>query len=167
MNDQRASRIITTTFILQMFGVIGHQFFYWVQENFYGDPNFLKPINDLLHNQTSATSFFVIFNLTTLLIYGFLGFTKVIGCYRNKIAVVGVFLMPILAGIIYSLYEYWQMNHPTYPDNHILDAQLGWLACLIYLTTLLWANKAKSPISSADHAFVPTAAKHQTRLSRD
>lgn len=132
MHEKIAHKLFNVTLALQILGVTGHQFFFWVQENFYGDPNFLKPISDALNSQVSATSFFVVLGMTgtgmsifTLMTSGsqyVLGLNKAIFYY----------LLPIIPGLVYTAYEYYQYNHPTYFDNNLLDVVLGWLAISVF-----------------------------------
>lgn len=132
MNKKVIERLFKFNLALQMIGVLGHQFFYWVQENFYGEPNFLKPISDALNAQTSATSFFVVLGMTASGMAFFMLSTE------NRPFIMGIkkifwlYALPIIPGSIYTLYEIHQMYNPTYPDNCVLDITLGWLAVIVF-----------------------------------
>ena len=113
----------------QILGVIGHQFFFYVQENFYAKQNFLKPINTALNNQTSATTYFVVLYMTAIWVLLYLLLTKP-AFLESSIGRFGIFVWSLVPLCVYEAYEVYQMNHPTYYDNHILDMVLAVLATL-------------------------------------
>ena len=142
MSEKTKQNLFNFNLTLQMVGVIGHQFFYWVQENFYGDPNFLKPVSDALNNQTSATSFFAVLGMigsgmSFFMIYAFNNKPTLFGLSK----MLWLYILPIIPVIVYTAYEYHQMLHPTYPDNHILDLVVAWIAPFVYWTAYTWCLK--------------------------
>jgi hypothetical protein len=115
----------------QVTGALGHILFYWVQENTYGEQNFLKFLSDALGKTVSATSYFVILGNTCLaliLIYLFLRSEE--SSISGSLFTMALIFIPIAVAIVYTIYEMYQSQHPKYQDNHLLDATLGWVACL-------------------------------------
>jgi hypothetical protein len=131
------NRLWSFVFALQLLGGAGHSFFYWVQENFYGTENFLKPINDALNNQTSATTYFVVLSMTASWVLLYLFFAKKDDFLDSTPGRVGVYLWTLIPLAVYEAYEYYQMLHPTYYDDHIMDMVLAFLAVLT-LWIVIW-----------------------------
>lgn len=142
MNNKLIDRLFAFNGILIVLGLIGHIFFYCVQENFYTRPNFLKPINDILNSQTSATTYFVVLYLaaTQMILALFVIFLTLRIQFWLKVLI--YYLAPILPGLVYTAYEYQQMLNPTYHDNHILDIVLAWVAIFTFWVgyTLIFLN---------------------------
>ena len=142
MNKKLIDRLFGFNGILIVLGLIGHIFFYYVQENFYTQSNFLKPINDILNSQTSATTYFVVLYLaaTQMILALFVIFLTLRIQFWLKVLI--YYLAPILPGLVYTAYEYQQMLNPTYPDNHILDIVLAWAAIFTFWVgyTLIFLN---------------------------
>lgn len=132
MNKKLVDSLFSFNLILVVGGLIGHIFFYWVQENFYTQPNFLKPIEDLLNNQTSATTYFVVLSSTATQMILVLFITMILDSISFGLKVIGHFLAPIIPFAVYCFYEYQQMLNPPYPDNHILDMVVAGLALLTF-----------------------------------
>ncbi len=122
--------------VMLLFGVFGFCFFGYAQENFYGSPNALKPIQDILWNQTSATSYFIVLFLSAAWTLLYLGVTHGIKFLGTSLSFVGLYLWMLVPLAVYNYYEIYQMFHPTYADNHVLDIIMSILAT----TTLSLVN---------------------------
>ncbi len=136
MSSDQLLRIYSRILPLQILGVLGHYFFFQVQENIYTGPNSLKWVSDMLMNQVSATSYFVCLSGMGSSILLFFFFAQLIGFRHRKIAVVVIYFFPTLVGLVYSYYEYYQYYHPTYVDNNLLDVVMAWLAWLTIIIVL-------------------------------
>ena len=122
--------------MLGMPSVPGWILFFYVQENAYSRPNVLAGVNDLLHGQTFATTFFIV--LFALSIVGALTCACTI---RFRFWLVATVVVPIIIPCLNTYLEYVQYSHPTYHDNYILDVVVGWIAYACYYTAIMHAAK--------------------------
>ncbi len=143
------NNFIIAMMLSQLLGVVGETFFYIVQENQYGQKNFLEPVfNELGIFQLSMTSFFVCLILIGNGLVITFRFLEPNLAYKPAGMNI-LFSVPIATAIVYSLYEFNQSINPPYPDNHFIDALMGWLACLLCLYLLAWVKKTASKVKKS------------------
>ncbi len=141
-------KMLVVFLVVFLLSYVLYLFSFWLQENFYGTPNILKPIEDMLGNQTSATTYFVVLYMSAMWTLCFMLFAEYFNFLESKIGIIGLYLWPLVPLAVYDYYEYYQMLHPTYPDNHILDLVMSVLATITLWVVMTIRIKTLSPEAS-------------------
>lgn len=127
--DHRYRKVLIRLVLSGSSNCLFYTLFFFIQENAYGRYNILKPVNDLVFSQVSATSLLgglAFFGLPLLVLFQ-------IGAqvFPQRYLLISKFayVWLILTGCLYSFAEYQQSLDPPYHDMHLFDAICGWVAC--------------------------------------